>query len=53
MINLVIVGLYVISPFDLISESIVGIIGYIDDMIVLLAVLVTITNTFMRYYAAL
>jgi len=53
LVYLVIMLLYIISPFDLISENVVGIIGYIDDIVLLVVLLVSITNSFMRYYATL
>ena len=44
IILLLMVILYILSPFDLIPESIYGIVGYIDDVIIVLLVFIIIAR---------
>ena len=37
---------YLISPFDLIPESVLGLVGYVDDVIVLVVVGVMLAGFF-------
>ena len=39
----VFVLIYLLSPFDLLPESVLGVIGLVDDVLIVLAVLVYIT----------
>ena len=38
--------LYVISPFDIIPEAVFGIVGLIDDLVLVIGVLVLVTSGF-------
>ena len=49
MLLLAIAALYVISPFDILSEEIWGIIGAADDIIVVFSSLVYISWGYYRY----
>ncbi len=42
---------YLVSPFDLIPEAVFGLVGYIDDFMIIGTVLTTITQAFLRQYA--
>jgi len=39
-------ALYLLSPFDLLSESLLGVLGYLDDLMVLLVVAVMLASVF-------
>jgi RING finger protein 170 len=41
--------LYIISPFDLIPEAIFGIIGFIDDLFMVVVVIFVISNIFYNF----
>lgn len=41
---LMLLSLYVISPIDIIPEFLFGLIGFIDDLFVFAAILITIAN---------
>ena len=52
MIYFVIMICYLISPLDLIPEMVFGIIGYIDDLLLTITALMTITQLFLDQYVA-
>lgn len=41
--------LYIVSPLDLIPEAVTGVIGFIDDLIILLVILVYVTVLYRNY----
>lgn len=43
-------GLYLLSPFDLIPESMFGAVGYIDDLLVVVICFIYITSIFREIY---
>lgn len=38
--------IYVLSPFDLIPESVVGVVGSLDDIMIILMILLFITSSY-------
>ena len=42
---------YVLSPFDLIPESVFGLIGMIDDFFIVITILVAVSQMFVNQYA--
>ena len=49
---LLILIIYVLSPFDIIPECIFGFIGLIDDLIVLIIIFIILTNYYYQYISA-
>jgi len=48
---LLLVVLYLLSPFDLLPEIILGIIGLIDDVVIVIAALVYVSLIYRAYVA--
>lgn len=46
-----IVGAYLIMPFDLLPELVLGVMGFLDDILVLLCALVWVTLIYRTYVA--
>lgn len=49
---LLILILYVLSPFDIIPECIFGFIGLIDDLVILILIFIILTNYYFQYISA-
>ena len=49
ILYLTLVALYVVSPFDLIPESAAGVLGFMDDIILLIVVLIYLTVLYRSY----
>ena len=49
---LMVLIIYVLSPFDLIPECIFGFIGLIDDLIILILIFIILTNYYYQYISA-
>ena len=42
-------GLYILSPIDLLPECILGILGLIDDILVFIILLIFVSNAYYNY----
>lgn len=48
---LLLIVIYLLSPFDLLPEAVLGVIGLLDDVIILLGALVYISVVYRAYVA--
>lgn len=49
---LLVLIVYVLSPFDLIPECIFGFVGLIDDIMILILIFIILTNYYYQYISA-
>ena len=51
VVYLLIVLLYILSPFDIIPESVLGLLGFVDDIIIAAVILLYLTVLFRQSLA--